>query len=38
MAVCPHCGRKLRIYDRRPECPGCGVNLNYFDAAESSEE
>ena len=34
MAVCPQCGRKLHLYDWRPECPGCGVNLNYFDANE----
>ena len=32
MARCPHCGRKLRLFDWRPECPGCGVNLNYYDA------
>ena len=32
MAVCPHCGRKLRLADWRPECPGCGVNLIYYDS------
>ncbi len=32
MARCPHCGKKLRLFDWRPECPGCGVNLNYYDA------
>ena len=32
MATCPHCGRKLHLYDWKPECPGCGVNLNYYDA------
>lgn len=32
MAKCPNCGRKLRIADWRPECPGCGVNLNYFNS------
>ena len=34
MAQCPNCGRKLHITDWRPECPGCGVNLNYFKANE----
>ena len=32
MASCPHCGHKLRLYNWRPECPACGVNLNYYDA------
>ena len=32
MANCPHCGKKLHLYNWRPECPGCGVNLNYYDA------
>lgn len=32
MASCPHCGRKLRMADWRPECPGCGTNLNYYDS------
>ena len=32
MANCPHCGHKLRLYNWRPECPGCGVNLTYYDA------
>lgn len=34
MAVCPNCGRKLHFSDWRPECPGCGVNLNYFQSNE----
>lgn len=34
MAVCPNCGEKLKITDWRPECPGCGVNLNYFRSNE----
>ena len=34
MAKCPNCGRKLRLFDWKPECPGCGVNLNYFGANE----
>ena len=32
MAECPNCGRHLRLVDWRPVCPGCGVNLNYYDA------
>lgn len=32
MAECPHCGRHLRLTDWKPVCPGCGVNLNYYDA------
>lgn len=32
MANCPHCGRKLHLYDWRPTCPGCGVNLIYYDS------
>ena len=32
MATCPHCGRKLHLSDWRPECPGCGTNLNYYDS------
>ena len=34
MAVCPNCGRKLRMTDWKPDCPECGVNLNYFNANE----
>ena len=34
MAQCPNCGRKLHLKDWRPECPGCGVNLNYFKSNE----
>ncbi len=32
MANCPHCGKKLRLTDWRPECPNCGTNLNYYDS------
>lgn len=32
MATCPNCGRKLRLIDWRPECPGCGININYYDS------
>ena len=34
MANCPQCGRKLKLTDYKPECPGCGVNLNYYKANE----
>lgn len=34
MAKCPNCGRKLHLYDWRPECPGCGVNMIYFKSNE----
>lgn len=37
MAVCPKCGRKLKITDLKPECPGCGVNLLYYKIEESLE-
>ena len=30
MANCPHCARKLRLFDWRPQCPGCGVNLMFY--------
>ncbi len=35
MAKCPKCGRKLHIYDWRPECPGCKVNLVYYNSNEN---
>lgn len=38
MAVCPACERKLHFKDWRPECPGCGVNLNYYRANEKLME
>ena len=34
MAHCPKCGRKLHLYDWKPECPGCHVNLNYYQSNE----
>ena len=34
MANCPRCGSHLRITDWKPECPECGVNLNYYKANE----
>ena len=30
MANCPHCNRRLRFTDWRPNCPGCGVNLMFY--------
>ena len=30
MANCPHCNRRLRITDWKPNCPGCGVNLMFY--------
>lgn len=35
MKTCPNCGRKLHLYDWRPECPGCKTNLNYFNSNEN---
>lgn len=34
MANCPNCGRKLKFTDFAPECPGCGVNLLFFNNEE----
>lgn len=34
MAKCPQCGKRLRIYNWKPNCPECGTNLNYFKANE----
>lgn len=31
MAKCPNCGVKIGIFDWRPNCKECGVNLVYFD-------
>ena len=32
MANCPKCGKKLRLYHWRPECPFCGVNMVYYNS------
>lgn len=32
MATCPKCGKKLRLYHWRPECPYCGVNMVYYNS------
>lgn len=37
MADCPKCGRKLKLTDLKPECPGCGVNLLYYKIEERLE-
>lgn len=34
MANCPKCGRKLTIFDWKPNCPQCGVNLVYYGMEE----
>ena len=34
MAKCPKCGRKLTLFDWRPNCPDCGVNLVYYGMEE----
>lgn len=34
MANCPKCGRKLTIFDWKPNCPDCGVNLVYYGMEE----
>lgn len=34
MANCPKCGRKLTIFDWKPNCPECGVNLVYYGMEE----
>lgn len=35
---CPNCGRKLSPLYFKQNCPGCGVNLLYFDMAASLEK
>lgn len=34
MAKCPKCERKLTLFDWKPNCPGCGVNLVYYGMEE----
>ena len=38
MANCPKCGYKLKFTDFKPECPGCGVNLMYYNHQERLAE
>ena len=35
MAKCPKCGRKLRILDVSQFCPGCGVNMRFYNFEEN---
>ncbi len=37
MSFCPKCGRKLKLTDIKPTCPGCGVNLLYYEIEERLE-
>jgi hypothetical protein len=30
MSDCPHCHKRLRFIDWRPNCPHCGVNLMFY--------
>ena len=34
MAQCPNCGRRLHLYNWKPDCPDCGVNMVYFKSNE----
>lgn len=34
MARCPHCGKRLHLYNWKPDCPRCGVNLVYYKSNE----
>lgn len=38
MAKCPKCGRKLTLLDWRPNCPGCGVNIVYYNLDERLQD
>lgn len=35
MSKCPKCGRKLRITDISQFCPGCGVNMRFYNYEEN---
>ncbi len=35
MSACPKCGKKLRIIDISQFCPGCGVNMRFFNFEEN---
>ncbi len=35
MAKCPKCGRRLRITDVSQFCPGCGVNMRFYNFEEN---
>ena len=34
MANCPKCGKKLHMYNWKPDCPHCGVNMIYYNSNE----
>lgn len=34
---CPKCGRKLRIFELKQNCPGCGCNIMYYDMEKRLE-
>lgn len=36
-SLCPKCGRKLKLTDLKPQCPGCGTNLLYYKIEERLE-
>lgn len=38
MANCPKCGYRLKFTDFRAECPGCNVNLMYYNHQERLAE
>ena len=35
MSKCPKCGRKLRLTDISQFCPGCGVNMRFYNFEEN---
>lgn len=35
MAKCPKCGKKLSIFDISQFCPGCGVNMRFYNFEEN---
>ena len=37
MAVCPKCGKNLKLTDLKPTCPSCGTNLLYYKIEERLE-
>ncbi|MBQ6266280.1 MAG: hypothetical protein IJK64_00750 [Clostridia bacterium] len=38
MAHCPKCGHTLTLFDWKPTCPNCGVNLVFFGAEERLQD
>ncbi len=35
MAKCPKCGRKLSVFEISQFCPGCGVNMRFYNFEEN---